>query len=63
MINLACLAAGIDRSALPTVISLVRPLNEGRPTASRHAGGFNLTYAGFSPQAAAEAFKTAARAV
>ena len=31
MLSLACAAVGVDRSAFPSILSLVRPLNHGRP--------------------------------
>lgn len=34
MLALACLAAGIDRSVFPTLLGLIRQLNEGRPSGS-----------------------------
>jgi len=61
MLALACTAVGIDRSVYPTIVTLVRKLNGGRPGGpqSRDAN----QYGEFTPQAAGEAFRLAAKAV
>ena len=64
LLALACAAVGIDRSAFPTILELVRQLNGGRPSggedgARRAASAFGP----FSPEVAAAAFRQAVTAV
>lgn len=64
LLALACAAVGIDRSAFPAILELVRALNGGRPGggaegARRAAGAFGP----FSPEIAKAAFRQAAGAV
>jgi uncharacterized protein (DUF2336 family) len=64
LLALACAAVGIDRSAFPTILELVRQCNEGRPgggaeAARRAAGAFGP----FSPDIAATAFRQAISSV
>lgn len=61
LLALACSAVGLDRSVTPTIITLVRQLNGGRPNgdacaAVRATEGFS----GHPPQSAAIAFRQAA---
>ncbi len=37
LVALACAGVGIDRSVLPTILSLIRSLNDGRPRATEHS--------------------------
>lgn len=64
LLGLACAAVGIDRSVFPTILELVRDLNEGRPgggsESARRAGG---AFAPVSPSVAGAAFRQAARAL
>jgi uncharacterized protein (DUF2336 family) len=61
LLALACAAVGIDRSVYPSILGLVRQLNEGRPggRAPNNPG----RYGDFSPQLAKDAFRKAAKAV
>jgi uncharacterized protein (DUF2336 family) len=64
ILGLACAAVGIDRSVFPTILDLVRNLNDGRPGggaegARRAAGAFGS----FSPAVAGSAFRQAVRSV
>jgi uncharacterized protein (DUF2336 family) len=64
VLGLACAAVGIDRSVFPTILELVRRLNDERPGggaegARRAAGAFGA----FSAAVAAEAFRQAVRSV
>jgi uncharacterized protein (DUF2336 family) len=64
MLALACAAVGIDRSAFPTILELVRQCNDGLPGggaegARRAASAFGP----FSPDVAASAFRQAIGAV
>lgn len=61
LLALACAAVGIDRSAYPSILTLVRQLNQGRP-GGRPPGGDNR-YGDFTPQVARDAFRRAANAV
>lgn len=63
LLGLACAAVGIDRSVFPTILTMVRELNGGRPSggaegARRAAGAFGPV----TPQVANAAFRQAARA-
>ncbi len=62
LLALACASVGIDRSVFPTILTMVRQLNAGRPGggaegARRAASAFGPS----PPQAAAVAFRQAAR--
>ena len=64
LLGLACAGVGIDRSVFPTVLDLVRKLNNGRPGggdegARRAAGAFGE----FSAEVAAAAFRQAVQSV
>jgi uncharacterized protein (DUF2336 family) len=64
LLGLACAAVGIDRSVFPTILDLVRSLNNGRPGggkegARRAAGAFGS----FSPAVAGSAFRQAVQSV
>jgi uncharacterized protein (DUF2336 family) len=63
LLALACAAVGIDRSVFPTILTMVRELNAGRPSAGQdsapQAGG---TVSPLSPQTAGAAFRQAAGA-
>ena len=62
LLALACVAVGIDRSVFPTVLNLVRALNEGRPGGGApEALEAALTLS--DPAAAAEAFRSGVAAV
>jgi uncharacterized protein (DUF2336 family) len=54
---LACAAVGVDRGALPTVLSLVRQLNNGRPCTPIELNELARTTASMDRAAAAEAFR------
>lgn len=62
LLALACSAVGIDRSVFPTILTLVRELNGGRPSggaeSARRAGG---AFGPVSPQIAGAAFRQAAQ--
>lgn len=64
LLGLACAAVGIDRSVFPTILELVRELNDGRPgggsESARRAGG---AFAPVSASVAGAAFRQAARAL
>ncbi|MCR5875314.1 DUF2336 domain-containing protein [Phenylobacterium sp. J426] len=64
LLGLACAAVGIDRSVFPTILQLVRDLNEGRPggghEAARRAVG---AFAPVSPSVASAAFRQAAQSL
>jgi len=57
LLALACAAVGIDRSAYPTILELVRGLNAGRPGADRK--GLARDFGPFTPEIAAAAFRQA----
>ena len=63
LLALACSAVGIDRSVFPTILTLVRELNGGRPgggaEAARKASG---AFGPFTPDIAAMAFRRAVSA-
>lgn len=64
LLALACAAVGIDRSVFPTILTMVRELNGGRPSggaesARRAAGAFGPV----TPQVAGVAFRQAARSL
>jgi uncharacterized protein (DUF2336 family) len=63
LLALACSAVGIDRSVFPTILTLVRELNGGRPgggaEAARKASG---AFGPFAPDIAAMAFRQAVSA-
>ena len=63
LLALACSAVGIDRSVFPTILTLVRELNGGRPgggaEAARKASG---AFGPFTPDIAAMAFRQAVSA-
>ena len=62
LLALACMAVGIDRSAFPTLLELVRKLNGGKPGAEN--GSDKASALGsLSPEIAAAAFRQAARPV
>ena len=60
LLALACAAVGIDRSVFPTILTLVRDLNGGRPgggvEGARRAGG---AFGPFTPDIAGAAFRQA----
>jgi uncharacterized protein (DUF2336 family) len=60
LLALACAAVGIDRSVFPTILALVRELNDGRPgggpEGARRAGG---AFGPFAPEIASAAFRQA----
>ena len=62
---LACAAVGVDRGALPTVLSLVRQLNNGRPCNPHELNELARATASMDRNAAAAAFRehAAARAL
>ncbi|MEO6339596.1 MAG: DUF2336 domain-containing protein [Caulobacteraceae bacterium] len=62
LLALACAAVGIDRSAFPTLIELVRRLSGREPAPSSTAASVQAAFA-LSPEAAAEAFRAAIDAV
>ncbi len=64
LLGLACAAVGIDRSVFPSILEMIRGLNEGRPGggvdgALKAIGAF----APVSPQVAGVAFRRAAQSV
>ena len=60
LLALACAAVGIDKSAFPTILNLVRELNEGRPDGGAEgARRANGAFGPFSPDIAATAFRQA----
>jgi uncharacterized protein (DUF2336 family) len=64
LLALACAAVGIDRSVFPTILTMVRELNGGRPSggaesARRAAGAFGPV----TPQVAGIAFRQAALSI
>jgi uncharacterized protein (DUF2336 family) len=59
---LACAAVGVDRGALPTVLSLVRQLNNGRPCTPVELNELARTTASMDRATAAEAFREQAAA-
>ena len=64
LLALACAAVGIDRSVFPTILTMVRELNSGRPSggaesARRAAGAFGPV----TPQVAGVAFRQAAQSL
>ncbi|HEX8233127.1 MAG TPA: DUF2336 domain-containing protein [Caulobacteraceae bacterium] len=61
LLALACSAVGLDRSVTPTVITLVRQLNGGRPNGDASAAVRSTEgFVGQPPQSAAIAFRQAA---
>jgi uncharacterized protein (DUF2336 family) len=64
LLALACAAVGIDRSVFPTILTMVRELNAGRPgggaEGARRAGG---AFGPVGPEVAGAAFRQAARVV
>lgn len=62
LLALACAAVGIDRSVFPTILTLVRELNGGRPgggqDGARRASG---AFGPFAPDIAASAFRQAVK--
>ena len=54
---LACAAAGVDRGALPTVLFLVRQLNNGRPGRDNERAGLDRITTTMDRAAAATAFR------
>lgn len=62
LLALACASVGIDRSVFPTILTMVRQLNAGRPGGGAEGAGKAANAFGASPpQAAAVAFRQAAR--
>ena len=60
LLALACAAVGIDKSAFPTILQMVRDLNEGRPDGGAEgARRANGAFGPFSPDIAATAFRQA----
>ncbi|WP_372786964.1 DUF2336 domain-containing protein [Phenylobacterium sp.] len=64
LLGLACAAVGIDRSVFPTILTMVRDLNDGRPSggadsARRASGAFGPV----TPQVAGAAFRQAAKSI
>ena len=64
LLGLACAAVGIDRSVFPSILEMIRGLNEGRPGggldgARKAIGAFGPV----SPQVAGAAFRQAAQSV
>lgn len=63
LLALACAGVGIDRSVFPSVLGLVRGLNQGRP-ASGAGAETDIAYAlSMPPERAAERFRAAATAI
>ncbi|WP_293419165.1 DUF2336 domain-containing protein [Phenylobacterium sp.] len=63
LLGLACAAVSIDRSAFPTILQLVRELNEDRPGGGAEGARRALSAFGpFSPDLAAAAFRQAVAA-
>lgn len=63
LLALACSAVGIDRSAFPTILAMVRQLNGGRPSDNADAGKRSAqAFAQGTRGAAHAAFRQAARA-
>ena len=63
LLGLACAAVSIDRSAFPTILQLVRELNEERPGGGAEGARRALSAFGpFSPDLAAAAFRQAVAA-
>ncbi|MFN3584372.1 DUF2336 domain-containing protein [Phenylobacterium sp.] len=64
LLGLACAAVGIDRSAFPTILELVRSLNDGMPgggaESARRASG---AFAPVTPTVAGAAFRQAAKSL
>lgn len=57
---LLCAGVGIDRSVFPTILSLLRALNDGKPTATEDSlRNINAAFTHKSPQEALEAFRAA----
>ncbi|MGC4107188.1 MAG: hypothetical protein QM753_12750 [Thermomicrobiales bacterium] len=60
LLALACAAVGIDRSVFPTILTLVRELNGGRPSGGAEgAHHAQTTVAALSPDIAQVAFRKA----
>ena len=58
LLALACAAVGIDRSVFPTILSLVRALNDGRPQASADSlDHINSAFALKGDEEAVDAFR------
>jgi uncharacterized protein (DUF2336 family) len=54
---LACAAVGIDRSAFPSLLVMVRELNNGRPLGGPEAGKRSIAAFSREPESAARAFR------
>jgi hypothetical protein len=54
---LACSAVGIDRSAFPSVLLMVRDLNGGKPMSGHHSGERAAAAFARSAESAARAFR------
>jgi len=59
LVALACAGVGIDRSVFPTILSLLRALNDGKPDASQDAlRDINAAFTHKTPEEALDAFRT-----
>jgi len=63
LLALACAGVGIDRSAFPTILSLVRANCGGRPAGAPGAEAKVAAAFAFAPEQAAEAFRARAGAI
>jgi hypothetical protein len=58
LVALACAGVGIDRSVFPTILSLLRALNDGRPTACEDSlRNINSAFTYKTPQEALAVFR------
>jgi uncharacterized protein (DUF2336 family) len=57
LLSLACAAVGVDRSAFPTLLGLLRPLNRGRPGPENEAGSLSGSLTLLDRASAARAFR------
>ena len=57
LLALACAAVGVDRSAFPSILALLRPLNHGRPAAGPEAQGLTAAVTLLDADMAAYAFR------
>jgi uncharacterized protein (DUF2336 family) len=63
LLALACASVGIDRSVFPTILSLTRALNQGRPAAGSNASASVAVAFALPPEEAAGAFRTGLNAI
>ena len=64
LLALACVAVGIDRSAFPDILEMVRKLNQGRPGGGAEgARKAAVAFAPVTPEVAAAAFREAVKAL